>query len=111
MQTGLVAAATAIGVPDAVKGAAIVCVCIPASGVNDSDDVRARLSDAVTSGLGAPFRPKEVVLVSDLPMTRNLKIMRRTVRATYMGADPGDLSSLLNPEAVEELKLKVFAAD
>ncbi len=111
MQTGLVRAAAAIGVPDAVKGAAIVCVCVPASGVNDSDDVRARLSDAVTSGLGAPFRPKEVILVSDLPMTRNMKIMRRTVRATYMGADPGDLSSLMNPEAVRELKLKIFAAD
>ena len=108
-QTGLVQAATAIGVPDEVKGTAIVCVCVPSTGVEDTDDVRARLSNAVTAGLGAPFRPKAIVLVSDLPMTRNMKILRRTIRATCMGSDPGDLSSLRNPEAVEELKLKISA--
>ena len=110
LRTGLLQAATAIGVPDPVKGTAIVCVCVPAAGVQDSGQVRAQLSDAVTQGLGAPFRPQTIVLVSDLPMTRNMKILRRTVRATCLGADPGDLSSLRNPEAVEELRAKVSGA-
>jgi acetyl-CoA synthetase len=45
-----------------------------------------------------------VLLVSDLPKTRNLKIMRRVVRAVYRGDEPGDLSSLVNPETVTELR-------
>lgn len=105
--TGLVQEAAAVGIPDDVKGTTIVCVCIPCPGVADSEAVRAKLSDAVVSGLGAPFRPSRVVLVSDLPKTRNMKIMRRTVRAAYLGIDPGDLSSLVNPEAVDELKSKM----
>jgi acetyl-CoA synthetase len=54
--------------------------------------------------MGASYRPKQVVLVSELPKTRNMKIMRRVVRAVYQGNSPGDLSSLVNPEAVTELQ-------
>ena len=48
-----------------------------------------------------------VLLVSDLPKTRNMKIMRRVVRAVYRGESPGDLSALVNPEAVAELQGKL----
>ena len=109
-QTGLVQEAAAVGIPDDIKGAAIVCVCVPCPGVEDGDGVRARLSDAVVAGLGAPFRPARVILVSDLPKTRNMKIMRRAVRATYLGLDQGDLSSLVNPAALDELKSKLPAS-
>jgi len=47
-----------------------------------------------------------VLLVGDLPKTRNMKIMRRVVRAVYRGDSPGDLSSLVNPEAVAELQAR-----
>jgi len=50
-----------------------------------------------------------VVLVSDLPKTRNMKIMRRVVRAIYKGDSPGDMSSLVNPEAVAELQARLSA--
>ena len=50
------------------------------------------------------FKPE-----ADLPKTRNMKVMRRVVRAVYGGAPPGDLAALLNPEAVDELK-QVLAA-
>ena len=59
------------------------------------------------SGRGKPLAPKELLFVSDLPKTRNMKVMRRVVRAVYLGQDAGDLSSLVNPEAVEALKEKV----
>jgi len=49
------------------------------------------------------------VFVSQLPKTRNMKVMRRVVRAAYNGEPPGDLSALLNPESVEEIQ-RVFAA-
>ena len=50
--------------------------------------------------MGSSYRPRQVVLVSDLPKTRNMKVMRRVVRAVYTGQSPGDLSSLVNPETV-----------
>jgi hypothetical protein len=49
--------------------------------------------------------PREIHFTSDLPKTRNVKVMRRIIRAVYLGMDPGDVSSLVNPEAVEEIKL------
>jgi acetyl-CoA synthetase len=71
--------------------------------------VRTRLADAVADGLGTPFRPKAIVAIDDLPKTRNMKIMRRVVRAACLGEDAGDLSSLVNPEAVALLRDKVRA--
>jgi acetyl-CoA synthetase len=45
-----------------------------------------------------------VLFVSDLPKTRNAKVMRRMIRAAYLGQDAGDTSSLVNPQAVEEIR-------
>jgi acetyl-CoA synthetase len=42
--------------------------------------------------------------VPDLPKTRNAKVMRRIIRSAYLGQDPGDTSSLLNLEAVEQIR-------
>ncbi|MGE4187651.1 MAG: AMP-dependent synthetase, partial [Hyphomicrobiaceae bacterium] len=105
LSTGLVKEVAAIGIPDPVKGTAIVCACVVRDGVAPSE-ARDAISKAVVAGLGAAFRPKEVVLCPDLPKTRNMKIMRRVVRAALLGQDPGDLSSLVNPEAVEALRGK-----
>ena len=54
--------------------------------------------------LGKALEPKEVKCVNDLPKTRNAKIMRRVIRATHLGTEPGDLSSLENPQAVEDIR-------
>jgi acetyl-CoA synthetase len=101
--TGLVREAAAVGLPDPVKGMAIVCVCALRPGVVEAE-ARNALVAAVVGGLGQPFRPKAIVLIADLPKTRNMKIMRRVVRAALLGQDPGDLSSLVNPEAVAALE-------
>lgn len=103
MGTGLLLDAMAIGVPDAVKGTAVVCVCVPRDGIDEAGAVKA-LSAAVTSGLGGAFKPAEVVFVPDLPRTRNMKVMRRVVRAAWLGDEPGDLSTLVNPEAVQAIR-------
>ena len=47
--------------------------------------------------------PARVVFVSALPKTRSAKIVRRAVRATALGGDPGDLSTLENPESLGEI--------
>jgi acetyl-CoA synthetase len=104
MGTGKLGEAAAIGVPDPIKGQTLVLVCSLKPGVAPSADLEAELSRVVVHGLGVPYKPKAVLLVSDLPKTRNLKIMRRVIRAAYLGEDPGDLSSLVNPEAVEEIR-------
>ncbi len=104
LETNLVREAAAIGVPDPIKGTAIVCACVLRGGVNDIGTARDILVAAVVKGLGTPFRPKDVLFCADLPKTRNMKIMRRVIRAAYLGLDAGDLSSLVNPEAVEGVR-------
>jgi acetyl-CoA synthetase len=64
----------------------------------------AALSKAVVAGLGGAFRPAEVVFVPDLPRTRTMKVMRRVVRAAWLGEEPGDLSTLSNPESVQAIR-------
>ncbi len=103
-ETGLAAEAVAVGVPDEIKGEALVLVVTLAAGVGDDAETKALLSQAVVSGLGVAFRPKAIYFVADIPKTRNMKIMRRVVRAMLAGEAPGDLSSLANPEAVEQLQ-------
>jgi acetyl-CoA synthetase len=107
--TGKVSEAAVIGVPDEIKGSAIVCVCVAMPGVPADAALQQELSAAVVQGMGASYRPRQVVLVSDLPKTRNMKVMRRVVRAVYKGESPGDLSSLVNPEAVAELQATLGA--
>lgn len=55
--------------------------------------------------LGKPLRPERVLFVTQLPKTRNAKILRRVIRGAYLGKDDlGDLSALEDPAAVEEVR-------
>src|SRR3990170_1752048 len=99
-----VAEAAAIGVPDAVKGEAVVCFAVLRHWVERSEDLRAAIKRQVVEMLGKALEPKEVKFVNDLPKTRNAKIMRRVIRAAHLGTEPGDLSSLENPQAVEDIR-------
>lgn len=102
--SGLVSEAAVIGVPDPRTGSALVCAVIAAQGTETGDALRERLSQILVSHMGASFRPKRIVFVSDLPRTRNMKIMRRLVRAALLGEPGGDLSALANPETLVELE-------
>lgn len=99
-----VSEAAAIGVPDELKGEALVCFCVLKPGHEPDDALRGELISIVASALGKPLAPREVHFVRDLPKTRNAKIMRRVIRAGYLALDPGDVSSLENPAAVEEIR-------
>jgi acetyl-CoA synthetase len=102
--SGLVAEAAAVGIPHEIKGetAWLFCVVKPGSSA-DSEHV----AGAVAAELGKAFKPERVVWVSALPKTRSAKIVRRAVRARAIGEDPGDLSSLENPEALDEIAAAV----
>ena len=103
LESKLVAEAAVIGLPDALTGEALACVCVPAAGRADSAELRDDIAAVVATRFGAPYRPQRVLMVSALPKTRNDKIMRRVVRAVLAGSEPGDLASLVNPEAIDEL--------
>ena len=96
--------AAAIGVPDKVKGMALVLFTVCRPGVRGDDALRDALRRMIVEALGKPLAPKDILFVSDLPKTRNAKVMRRMIRAAYLGQEPGDTSSLVNPEAVEEIR-------
>jgi acetyl-CoA synthetase len=95
--------AAAVGVPHEVKGEAAWLFCVPAPGAATGDGVPGEVADAVAVELGKAFRPDRVVFVGSLPKTRSAKIVRRAVRAAALGTDPGDLSSVENPEALEAI--------
>ena len=96
--------AAAIGVPDPAKGQALVCFCVLKTGQAGSSELSDALKSLVATRLGKPLRPAAIEFVTDLPKTRNAKVMRRVIRAAYLGDEPGDLSALENPQAVEAIR-------
>ena len=98
-----VSEAAAVGVPDPIKGEALVCFCVLKKGANGDVDLASELKKKVASELGKALAPKDVLFVSDIPKTRNAKVMRRIVRAAFLGEKLGDTSALENPGSLEEI--------
>ncbi|MGY1692393.1 AMP-binding protein [Geodermatophilus sp. SYSU D01105] len=85
--------AAAVGVPDVVKGEALVCFVVLHDEV-DADAAVPALQQVLTAALGKAMAPRAVHVVPALPKTRNGKILRRVARASYLGTPAGDLSSM-----------------
>jgi len=96
--------AGAIGIPHKIKGSELVVFCVLAPDVSPSEKLKEELISMVVDQMGKPLAPKQIHFVSDLPKTRNAKVMRRMVRSAYLGQELGDTSSLVNPEIIEEIK-------
>lgn len=101
--------AAAIGAPHEVKGEAVIAFVVLRDVREPDDALREELRNLVAERLGKPLKPQDVRFVDDLPRTRNQKIMRRVVKAAYLGRDPGDLSALENPQAVEDIRASAKA--
>ncbi len=99
-----VSEAAAIGVPDSIKGEALVCFCVLKKGANSDLSLAAELKKNVGRDLGKALAPRDVLFVADIPKTRNAKVMRRVVRAAYLGEKLGDTSALENPTSLDEIK-------
>ncbi len=97
--------AAAIGIPDPVKGTAVVCFCVLAPRSVPDPALEGRLRQRLIAELGKALAPKELVFVADLPRTRNAKVMRRVIRSAFLGEARGDISSLVNPESLEAIAL------
>ena len=72
-----------------------------------AEELESELRALVSAELGKAFAPERILFVGALPKTRSAKIVRRAVRAKAVGADPGDLSSLENPETLAEIEAVV----
>jgi acetyl-CoA synthetase len=99
-----VAESAAVGIPHEVKGESVWCFVITKPGHATDDALADELKSVVARHLGKAFRPDRIVFVDELPKTRSAKILRRAVRAAVQGQDPGDLSSLENPSALEKIR-------
>ena len=104
----LVAEAAVVGVPHSVKGQAIHAFVCLKKGAEFSEALHQELMDAVKIQIGAMAKPEVIQWVIDLPKTRSGKIMRRILRQIASKqitslAELGDLSTLANPEVVNEL--------
>jgi acetyl-CoA synthetase len=96
--------AAAIGVPHDIKGEAIVVVCVLRPGETDDTALRASIAKTVTDELGKPLKPEVVAVVRALPKTRSGKVMRRVIRAAWLGLDPGDVSALDDAASLAEIR-------
>ncbi len=99
-----VSEAAAIGVPDSIKGESLICFCVLKKDSNGDPALAAELIQNVSRDLGKALAPRAVIFVDDLPKTRNAKVMRRIVRAAYLGEKLGDTSALENPTSLDGIK-------
>jgi acetyl-CoA synthetase len=86
-----------------VKGEVAWIFCVLKPGYEAGEPAAQEIADTVAAELGKAFKPARILFVGALPKTRSAKIVRRAVRARALGQDAGDLSSLENPEALEEI--------
>ncbi|EWG06853.1 MAG: AMP-dependent synthetase and ligase [Candidatus Aramenus sulfurataquae] len=94
---------TCVGVPDKVKGEVLMCFVVPKA---SKERLEAELLE-LEKKLGKALVLSRIILVRDLPRTRNGKIMRRLIRNALLGKELGDTSSLENPQSLEEIKRAV----
>ena len=103
-QQPAVAECAAIGVPHEVKGEVAWIFCVAKPGYTADEELAREIGDEVARELGKAFKPDRILFVGALPKTRSAKIVRRAVRATALGQEPGDLSTVENPETLEEIR-------
>jgi acetyl-CoA synthetase len=99
-----VAESAVVAVQDEIKGIVPDLYVSLKPGVDASDELRKKVSEAIVREIGPIARPKNVWIVPDMPKTRSGKIMRRVLAAISNEKDVGDVTSLANPEIVDEIR-------
>ena len=95
--------AAAIGVPDKIKGEAIVTFVVTKKDAKRDEKLKEELSKKITASLGKTMAPKEIIFVDALPKTRSAKIVRGAIKRKYLGEPIGDISSVENPTALDSI--------
>ncbi|OGA42351.1 MAG: acetate--CoA ligase [Betaproteobacteria bacterium RIFCSPLOWO2_12_FULL_68_19] len=96
--------AAVVPVADPIKGKVPDLYVALKPGLDASEEIAKKVSASVVSQIGAIARPRQVIIVPDMPKTRSGKIMRRVLAAISNRQDPGDVSTLANPEIVDKIR-------
>lgn len=96
-----------IGAPHREKGLTPLAFILPAAGRTLSRDDERRLKDLVRAEKGVVAVPSDFISLSEFPETRSGKYMRRCLKSIVLNEDLGDVSTLKNPECIEEIKVAV----
>ena len=98
-----------VGFPHEIKGNALMAYVILYDMNLRSEDLKSEIKSLISNSIGPIAKPDKIMFVSGLPKTRSGKIMRRILRklANNEFKNLGDISTLLNPEIVEEIKLQL----
>ena len=99
-----IAEAAAVPVVDEIRGRAVEMYISLKPGVEPSQEVLDKVTKAIETEIGKIARPKNVWIVADMPKTRSGKIMRRVIAGISNFTDVGDVSTLANPEIVEDIR-------
>ena len=99
-----VAEAAAVPVIDELRGKAVEMYISLKPGYQASRDVEEKVGKAIEVQIGKMARPKNVWIVPDMPKTRSGKIMRRVIASISNFTDVGDISTLANPEVVDQIR-------
>ncbi|AVA36276.1 propionyl-CoA synthetase [Cupriavidus metallidurans] len=104
-----VAEVAVVGVQDALKGQVAMGFCIARDAGRTATEAdrmafEGELMKTVEQQLGAVARPARVFFVNALPKTRSGKLLRRAIQAVAEGRDPGDLTTIEDPTALEQVK-------
>jgi acetyl-CoA synthetase len=102
-----VAEAAAVPVMDEIRGRAVEMYISLKPGVRPSKEIEEKVARAIETEIGKIARPKNVWIVADMPKTRSGKIMRRVIAGISNFADPGDITTLANPEIVDDIRHQV----
>ena len=99
-----VAEAAAVPVVDDVRGHAVEMYIALKPGVSPDSGIDKQVSSMIEKEIGKVARPKNVWIVADMPKTRSGKIMRRVIASISNFTDVGDITTLANPEVVEDIR-------
>jgi acetyl-CoA synthetase len=99
-----IAEAAAVPVIDEVRGRAVEMYVSLKPGLSPSKEIEQKVAKAIETEIGKIARPKRIWIVPDMPKTRSGKIMRRVIAGISNFADVGDVTTLANPEIVDDIR-------
>jgi acetyl-CoA synthetase len=99
-----IAEAAAVPVMDELRGRAVEMYISLKPGVSPSKEIEQKVAKAIETEIGKIARPKRIWIVPDMPKTRSGKIMRRVIAGISNFADVGDVTTLANPEIVDDIR-------
>jgi propionyl-CoA synthetase len=101
----LVAECAVVGVADQLKGQTPVAFVVLKDSKNSSIDSKNSIMATVNGAIGAIAKPSAVHFVTSLPKTRSGKLLRRSIQALAEGRDPGDLTTIEDPSALQQIRI------